>query len=440
MPDLPRPWCSWVSAASSRSGSRPRPNVAAPRRASGHACTASPCPGTARNEPFHERPCPRHAVRGRRTARPARRRRLSGRHVRRRRLRDGIPRGGALHGVGDRSRSRGDRPRRQPRRALPRPAAPDPRPVRRHAGTAGAARRHRAGRRGAGPRRVVVPARRSGPRLLVPRRWPAGHAHETAAGRPRPIWSTRCPSASWPICCSNSARNAPLAASPAPSSRPAPRRPMVTTARLAAIIRGVLPPDRSGIDPATRSFQALRIRVNDELGEIERALEQAGRLLAPAGRLIVVSFHSLEDRIVKRFMIEAAGRAPSPSRHDPRGLAARPAPRFRLLTARPLRPGAGGDQPPTRVPAAPGCAHWNARWRGARHDPPVHLRLLPAGLRLRAVPLPGQASRADDRSRDREDRARHRRNCASRPGCCTPNGRCRTIRSACRRWPISSST
>jgi 16S rRNA (cytosine1402-N4)-methyltransferase len=113
---------------------------------------------------------------------------------------------------------------------------------------------------------------------------------------------------------------------------------IVTTARLAFIIRGVLPPDRSGIDPATRSFQALRIRVNDELGEIERALEQASRLLAPAGRLIVVSFHSLEDRIVKRFMTDAAGRAPSPSRHDPRGLAARPAPRFRLLTARPLRP------------------------------------------------------------------------------------------------------
>jgi 16S rRNA (cytosine1402-N4)-methyltransferase len=116
--------------------------------------------------------------------------------------------------------------------------------------------------------------------------------------------------------------------------------PIVTTSRLAAIIRGVLPPDRSGIDPATRSFQALRIRVNDELGEIERALEQARLLLAPAGRLIVVSFHSLEDRIVKRFMVDAAGRAPSPSRHDPRGLATRPAPRFRLLTPRPLRPGA----------------------------------------------------------------------------------------------------
>jgi 16S rRNA (cytosine1402-N4)-methyltransferase len=114
---------------------------------------------------------------------------------------------------------------------------------------------------------------------------------------------------------------------------------ITTTARLAAIIRGVLPPDRSGIDPATRSFQALRIRVNDELGEIGRALDQAGRLLAVGARLVVVSFHSLEDRIVKRFMGEAAGRSPAPSRHDPRRLATRPAPRFRLLTARPLRAG-----------------------------------------------------------------------------------------------------
>jgi len=115
--------------------------------------------------------------------------------------------------------------------------------------------------------------------------------------------------------------------------------PITTTARLAAIIRGVLPPDRSGIDPATRSFQALRIKVNDELGEIERALEQAARLLAPAGRLVVVAFHSLEDRIVKRFMADAAGRTPAPSRYDPRGLLAREVPRFRLLTPRAVRPG-----------------------------------------------------------------------------------------------------
>ncbi len=114
--------------------------------------------------------------------------------------------------------------------------------------------------------------------------------------------------------------------------------PVTTTARLAAIIRSVVPPDRSGIDPATRSFQALRIRVNDELGEIEQALAQAAELLRPGGRLVVVAFHSLEDRLVKRFMSEISGRAPAPSRHDPRGLTGRAAASFRLLTPRPLRP------------------------------------------------------------------------------------------------------
>jgi 16S rRNA (cytosine1402-N4)-methyltransferase len=114
--------------------------------------------------------------------------------------------------------------------------------------------------------------------------------------------------------------------------------PVTTTAALAAIIRRVVPPDRSGIDPATRSFQALRIGVNDELAEIEAALDQAARLLAPAGRLVVVAFHSLEDRVVKRFMTQAAGRAPLPSRHDPRSLDPRPPARFRLLTPKPLTP------------------------------------------------------------------------------------------------------
>jgi 16S rRNA (cytosine1402-N4)-methyltransferase len=114
--------------------------------------------------------------------------------------------------------------------------------------------------------------------------------------------------------------------------------PITTTARLADVIRAVLPPDRSGNHPATRSFQALRIRVNEELAEIEAALGQAASLLSPGGRLVVVSFHSLEDRIVKRFMIEAAGRAPAPSRHDPRGLMARQAAGYRLLSARALRP------------------------------------------------------------------------------------------------------
>ena len=129
--------------------------------------------------------------------------------------------------------------------------------------------------------------------------------------------------------------------------------PIDTTSRLADIVRGVVPKDGSGIDPATRSFQALRIRVNDELGQIERALAQAASLLSPGGRLVVVSFHSLEDRIVKRFVTDAAGRAPGPSRHDPRGLAARPSPGFRLLQTRAQRPSAAE-------------AHANPRARSAR--------------------------------------------------------------------------
>jgi 16S rRNA (cytosine1402-N4)-methyltransferase len=117
--------------------------------------------------------------------------------------------------------------------------------------------------------------------------------------------------------------------------------PITTTARLAALVRGCVPRDPSGIDGATRSFQALRLAVNDELGEVERGLAAAAALLAPGGRLVVVAFHSLEDRLVKRFMAGAAGRRAGASRHDPASLAGRAAPaEFRLLTPRALRPGA----------------------------------------------------------------------------------------------------
>jgi 16S rRNA (cytosine1402-N4)-methyltransferase len=115
--------------------------------------------------------------------------------------------------------------------------------------------------------------------------------------------------------------------------------PIETTARLAEIVRRAVPRDPSGIDGATRSFQALRIAVNDELGEVERGLAAAMTLLAPGGRLVVVSFHSLEDRIVKRAMAEASGRQGGASRHDPAALLERRAPDYALITPRALKPG-----------------------------------------------------------------------------------------------------
>jgi 16S rRNA (cytosine1402-N4)-methyltransferase len=130
-----------------------------------------------------------------------------------------------------------------------------------------------------------------------------------------------------------------------------------TTAELASVIRSVVRPDKSGIDPATRSFQALRIAVNDELGEVAAALAQAAALLGPGGRLVVVSFHSLEDRIVKQFFAQAAGRGPGISRHDPAALqqaGRQPAakPEFKLLTARPVLPGPAEIQANPRARSA----------------------------------------------------------------------------------------
>ena len=113
--------------------------------------------------------------------------------------------------------------------------------------------------------------------------------------------------------------------------------PITTTGQLAEIVRRVVRRANDGIDPATRTFQALRIHVNDELGEIERGLAAAERLLKPEGRLVVVSFHSLEDARVKAFLRDRAGEGPRPHRHMPAAPAAA-APVFRALTRRPLRP------------------------------------------------------------------------------------------------------
>ncbi len=117
--------------------------------------------------------------------------------------------------------------------------------------------------------------------------------------------------------------------------------PITRTAQLASIVHRVLPRARDGVDPATRTFQALRIHVNDELGELDRGLSAAERLLDPGGRLCVVAFHSLEDRTVKTFLRTRGGAAPRPSRHMPEaGEREVPAASFRLLHRRALRPSA----------------------------------------------------------------------------------------------------
>ncbi len=117
-------------------------------------------------------------------------------------------------------------------------------------------------------------------------------------------------------------------------------RPIARTGELAAIVRraaGYHPGMKK--DPATRTFQAIRIHVNDELNELEGGLAAAEQVLAPGGRLAVVTFHSLEDRIVKRFLKERAGARPARSRHLPAANEDGPAPTFEAV-ARPVTPSA----------------------------------------------------------------------------------------------------
>jgi 16S rRNA (cytosine1402-N4)-methyltransferase len=132
--------------------------------------------------------------------------------------------------------------------------------------------------------------------------------------------------------------------------------PITTTTRLAAIVRGALPASAArepGQDPATRSFQAIRIYVNRELEELAAALPQAVAALAPGGRLAVVSFHSLEDRLVKRFMrAEAAGeRLPEKLPVTAAEVACRARPRLRCL-GKPVRPSAAECQRNPRARSA----------------------------------------------------------------------------------------
>jgi 16S rRNA (cytosine1402-N4)-methyltransferase len=114
-------------------------------------------------------------------------------------------------------------------------------------------------------------------------------------------------------------------------------RPVETTGQLAEIVSACLPRPKPGQShPATRSFQAIRIAVNDEFGELIRGLAAAERLLAPGGALAVVSFHSLEDRVVKRFLQVRAGAAGGANRFAPE--AEGPAPTLRLAPRRAIAP------------------------------------------------------------------------------------------------------
>jgi len=126
-------------------------------------------------------------------------------------------------------------------------------------------------------------------------------------------------------------------------------RPLTRTSELAEIVTTSLGPSakRQKIHPATRTFQALRLYVNDELSELETGLRAAERVLRPHGRLAVISFHSLEDRIVKHFLAARSGRVPAGSRHAPDRRATH-APTFTLLPSRTPRAGEIARNPRAR--------------------------------------------------------------------------------------------
>jgi 16S rRNA (cytosine1402-N4)-methyltransferase len=152
--------------------------------------------------------------------------------------------------------------------------------------------------------------------------------------------------------------------------------PITTTRALADIVARVVRAKPGDIHPATRTFQGLRIFVNEELDELHLALAAAERVLKPGGRLAVVSFHSLEDRIVKTFLADR-GKASGGSRHLPE--VAQAAPSFQILTRRPVGP---GDEEVAANPRAR-----SAKLRAAeRTSAPAHAAdALPAWPRLSDV-------------------------------------------------------
>ena len=130
-----------------------------------------------------------------------------------------------------------------------------------------------------------------------------------------------------------------------------------------------------GRHPATRTFQALRIHVNDELGELARGLAAAERLLKPGGRLAVVTFHSLEDRIVKRFFTARAGKEPGQSRHLPPQSIKLEGPSFRIVNSKALTPSKGE-------------LDLNPRARSARLRTAIRTEEAPHGLDFAEIEVP----------------------------------------------------
>jgi len=133
------------------------------------------------------------------------------------------------------------------------------------------------------------------------------------------------------------------------------KEPIKRTAQLARLVRSVVRKPKSGLDPATRTFQALRIYINEELDELESGLKAAESVLAPGGRIVAVSFHSLEDRCVKMFLQDQSGMRPRPSRHMPECVTLQ-APTFRLIKR-------GASKPvPDEINANPRARSARMRW------------------------------------------------------------------------------
>jgi 16S rRNA (cytosine1402-N4)-methyltransferase len=159
--------------------------------------------------------------------------------------------------------------------------------------------------------------------------------------------------------------------------------PITRTVALASLVERVAGRRGPGarLHPATRTFQALRIAVNSELDELALGLAAAERLLAPVGRLAVVAFHSLEDRIVKRFLALRSGPVGRASRHAPPSGAEQTEPSFRLLLRHALRPDAAEivENPRAR----------SAKLRAAERTsaPPQPFDLAPLGVPMLSQPL-----------------------------------------------------